>query len=137
MFLTLLLAILFYLYAWVRGVPFASEGLTAALAVLAFIETETLGLGDISLKEPGQLIFPVLLQGFLGLVKRDAWRLIAVASVGAAWLTGAAWRLYLLLRAEVAGLDYLLVSLVLLPVAMLVSLAKAGVLTRWMERMRS
>ena len=69
-------------------------------------------------------------------VKRDAWRLIAVGGVAAAWLTGALWRLYLVLRAEVAGLDYLLVSLLLLPVAMLVSLAKAGVLGHWLERQR-
>ena len=130
LFLTVLLAIGFNLYAWVRGVPLAAEGLTVALAALAFIESETLALGDIALVRPDQLIFPVLLQAFLGLVKRDVWRLIAVGSVAAAWLTGAAWRLYIALRSEVAGLDYLLVSLVLLPIAVFVSLAKSGGLRR-------
>jgi hypothetical protein len=136
MFLTVLMSILFYLYACVRGVPLTAEGLTAALAGLAFIEPETLSIGAVALRQPDQLLFPVLLQGFLGLVKGDAWRLIAVASVAAAWLTGAAWRLYIALRAEVTGLDYLLVSLLLLPVAVLVSLAKAGVLSQWMERIK-
>ena len=63
-------------------------------------------------------------------MKHDVWRLIAVGSVAAAWLTGAAWRLYIALRSEVAGLDYLLVSLVLLPIAVFVSLAKSGGLRR-------
>ncbi|HEY3787878.1 MAG TPA: hypothetical protein VGL71_03440 [Urbifossiella sp.] len=136
LFLTVLLSILFYLTAWLRGVPFASEGLTIALAALAFIDSDTLSLGDINLVRPAQLIYPVLLQGFLGLLHADAWRLIAVGSVGAAWLTGAAWRLYVAMRAEVAGLDYLLASLILLPVAVLVSLAKSGALERWVERRR-
>jgi hypothetical protein len=43
------------------------------------------------------------------------------------------WRGYRALREEVAGLDYLVVSLVLLPVAVLVSIGKAGVLARWVE----
>jgi len=136
LFLTVLLTIGFSLYAWARGFPLATEVLTASLAALAFIESETLTLRDVALVRPDQLVFPVLLQGFLGLVKRDAWRLIAVGGVAAAWLTGALWRLYLVLRAEVAGLDYLLVSLILLPVGILVSLTKAGVLSRWMERQR-
>lgn len=137
LFLTVLMAIGFSLYAWCRGVPFATEALTAALAGLAFIESDTLTLRDVTLLRPDQLIFPVALQGFLGLVKRAAWRLIAVSGVAAAWLTGAIWRLYLVLRAEVAGLDYLLLSLLLLPIGVLVSLAKAGVLGRWLERQRS
>lgn len=52
-----------------------------------------------------------------------------------AW--SAAWKSYLSLRAEVAGLDYLLASLILLPVALVVSLAKAGLLARWMNRPRT
>lgn len=136
LFVTLLATSGFYLYAWLRGVPLATEGLTAALAALAFVEPETLAFGDLALRHRDLLALPVLLQGALGLTKRDAWRLIAVASVGAAWLTGAIWRLYIAVRAEVSGLDYLVLSLLLLPVAVLVSLAKAGVFSRWIERLR-
>jgi hypothetical protein len=37
-------------------------------------------------------------------------------------------------REEVAGLDYIVLSLVLLPVAVIVSLVKGGALARWSER---
>jgi hypothetical protein len=81
------------------------------------------------------LAIPVVFQGILGLLRRDAWRLVAVAGVGAAWLTGVGWRAYVALRAEVAGLDYLLLGLLLFPVAVAISLAKAGVLNRWLDRL--
>lgn len=115
----------FYLYAWLRGVSLATEGLTAVLAAFAFIQPETLALEEVSLVLAEWLVAPVVFQGILGLVRRDAWRLIAIGAVAAAWLTGALWRLYLILRAEVAGLDYLLISLLLLPAAVLLSLAKS------------
>lgn len=134
--LTLLAAAAFYSYAWLRGVPLASEGLTAAVATLAFTRPDTRALADLSLAHPGLLVVPVVLQGALGLLRREWWRLVAVAGVGAAWLTGAAWRLYVVLRAEVAGLDYLILGLLLFPVAVLISLGKAGVLARWLDRLR-
>jgi hypothetical protein len=49
----------------------------------------------------------------------------------------AGWRGYRVLREEVAGLDYLALSLVLLPVAVLVSLGRAGVLRRWVAAWRA
>jgi hypothetical protein len=132
LFLTLVASAGFSLYAWRRGVPLATEGLTAALTALAFIQPETLAVADVSLVRAEWLLASVLFQGLLGILKQDAWRLIAVGGVAAAWITGGIWRLYLTLRAEVAGLDYLLASLVLLPLAVLVSLAKSGALGRWL-----
>lgn len=137
LFLTVVAAGIFYGYAWLRDVPLATAGLTAALTGLAFVEPEVLSLADVRLSRPEAIIAPVVLQAVIGLLYREAWRLIAVAGVGAAWLTGAAWRLYVSLRAEVAGLDYLIVGLLLFPVAVLVSLGKAGVLARWLDRLRT
>jgi hypothetical protein len=76
------------------------------------------------------------LQVVLWLVRRDAWRLAAVGSAAAGWLAVAAWRWYLALRAEVAGLDFLVLGLALLPVAVLISLGKAGALPRWLTAWR-
>ncbi|HJZ57755.1 MAG TPA: hypothetical protein VKE74_22540, partial [Gemmataceae bacterium] len=45
-------------------------------------------------------------------------------------------RVYARLRDEVAGLDYLVLSLVLLPVAVLISLEKAGLVSRWIALWR-
>jgi hypothetical protein len=136
LFLALAATGFFHLYAWLRGVAFATEGLTATLAAFAFIQPGSLTIADITLIRPELFVLPVLFQGVLGLLKRDAWRLIAVGGVAAAWLTGALWRLYMALRAEVAGLDYLVLSLILLPLAVLVSLAKSGAVGRWIERKR-
>jgi len=126
LFLTLVLATAFHVYAWLRGAPFATEALTASLAGFAFMQAHTLALADLDLLQPAWLAMPVIFQGLLGLYRREAWRLIAFAGVGAAWLTGAIWRLYLILRAEVAGLDYLLLGVLLLPLAVAVSVAKGG-----------
>jgi hypothetical protein len=136
MFLTLAGSAGLYLYAWLRGVAFATEGLTAALAAFAFIQPDSLSVSQIAMIRAEWLAAPVLFQGLLGLIKRDAWRLIAVCGVGAAWLAGVLWRLYAMLRVEVAGLDYLVASLILLPLAVLVSLAKSGAVGRWLERRR-
>ena len=136
LFLTLLATIGFYAYAWLRRVPLASEALTAAVAALAFTAPGTLSLANMSLNAPVLLAAAVAVQAVLGLLKRDAWRLIAVAGVGAAWLTGLAWRAYVALRSEILGLDYLILSLLLLPIAVLVSLGKAGVLERWVAAIR-
>ena len=54
---------------------------------------------------------------------------LVAAVVG--WAAGAGWRGYRALREEVAGLDYLAVGLLLFPVAVLISLAKAGKLPPW------
>jgi hypothetical protein len=125
LFIALLASLGYYLYAWERGVPGAAEGITAIFTVFALAQPETLALADLSLVRPEWLAVPVAFQAVLGAIRREAWRLIVAGSVAAAWATGALWRLYLSLRTEVIGLDYLLASLLLLPVAVLVSLAKS------------
>ncbi|MDB5310896.1 MAG: hypothetical protein JWO38_5098 [Gemmataceae bacterium] len=136
LFLTLLAAAAYYFYACVRRAPFATEGLTAALAGLAFAGPDTFSLSDLLLTQPGLLAGVVVFQGVVGVWRRDAWRVIAVAGVAGGWLTGAIWRLYVALKAEVAGLDYLILSLCLFPVAVLISLGKAGILARWLTVLR-
>ena len=63
---------------------------------------------------------------------RPSVALAAVALAG--WLAVASVRGYRSLREEVAGLDYLVLGLALLPVAVLVSLYKSGALARWLAR---
>jgi hypothetical protein len=48
------------------------------------------------------------------------------------WLAGVGWRGYRALRQVVEGLDQMALSLALFAVAVLISLGKAGVLSRWL-----
>jgi hypothetical protein len=65
---------------------------------------------------------------------RDAASAAAAALVLACWLASAGWQWYLALRQVVTGLDQIVLGLVLFGVAILVSLAKAGALSRWAAR---
>jgi len=71
---------------------------------------------------------------WVALWRDDKWRLAVGATAAVGWVGTVAWRAYRELREEIAGLDYILLGLVLLPVAVLISLGKAGVLSRWVER---
>jgi hypothetical protein len=236
LFLAVLAAAGFYLYAWARRVPFAVDGLTAAVAALAIVGPDALTVRDLG----GPLPFPVYAAGVLqlavGMRRWDALRclggglavaasvavavpnewavraavgfhlgLAVVLGVGAAFngIVGRVCRTlgavlivaaclgavisppvalpqsaalyplvmvavlvgygrllghqasvalavvalagylavtsvkgYRTLREEVAGLDYLVLGLALLPVAVLVSLYRSGTLTRWLARGR-
>jgi hypothetical protein len=79
LFLTLILAICFYAYAAWRRVPWATEGLTVALAALALIATNTMSEGLLLPPEPGPLLVPALLQLFLGFRRRSAWSFLFAA----------------------------------------------------------
>ena len=70
----------------------------------------------------------MLLQVVVGLLRRDLWRLALGASVVLGWCSVMLGRGYRELRQEVVGLDYLAVSLILLPVAVLISLGKGSAL---------
>jgi hypothetical protein len=240
LYLAVLAAGAFYAYAWLRRVPLALDGLTAAVAALAVIGPESLTFGNLTRPSPIPLLSAAAVQAGVGLWRHDALRLVVAAlalsaagaatlpantdwparafvafhlgvfallAIGAAFdddmghgfrLAGAGmvlfacvvvvlaqpvapaglpnwvvptypagmaailavyglllrfwpilgfagaslacglvmfiWRGYRELRQEVAGLDYLVLSLALLPVAVLISLGKAGVLDRWLDR---
>lgn len=119
----------FYGYVWVRGVRFASEGLTAALVGFAFVKSDALGLAPTA-PQPWGLVGAVLLQLGVAVLRRDRWRLALGGVLLFAWLCAAAWRAYLALREEVPGLDYLVLGLLLLPIAVLISLSKGGAFNR-------
>ncbi|MCI0704983.1 MAG: hypothetical protein L0241_28315 [Planctomycetia bacterium] len=134
MFVALVMAGAFYLYAWTRAVQFAAEGVALVLAALAFVGPDALTLDELSAPQPAFLIAAVLVQVWVALWRHDGWRLVFGATVAIGWVGTVAWRGYRTLREEVVGLDYLLLGLVLLPVAVLISLANGGVLSRWVAR---
>ncbi|MBA4191251.1 MAG: hypothetical protein C0467_24990 [Planctomycetaceae bacterium] len=135
LFVALLTAGSFYLYAWVRRVPHAVEGMTAVLAALSVIGPETLTIPNATGTRVGMLVAAVGLQLVLALLRRDGWRLIVGGLIAGIWLSYAGWRGYRTLREEVPGLDYLAAGLALFPVAVLISLGKAGILARWWNLM--
>jgi hypothetical protein len=130
LYIALLAAGLFYLYAWVRRVPLAPEGSTVVLVALAFVRPETLALGNLGTAQPAFLASAVLVQMYVALWRWDLIRAIGIATFAIAWLGSLAWRGYRELRETVPGLDYIAVSLVLLPVAVLISLVKGGAFER-------
>jgi hypothetical protein len=134
LYISLLAAGTFYVYAWARGGLLASEGATVVLATLAFVQPETLTLGQVAAPDPSLLVAAVLLQVAVGLLRSDAWRLAIGVAVASGWCGVMICRGYRELRDVVPGLDYLVVSVVLLPLAVLVSLGKGGTLSRWVER---
>ena len=134
LFVTLLTASGFYLYAWVRGVALAPDGLSVALAALAFVKPGALAFEDLTAPQPALLVAAVGLAVGISLWRRDWWRRAIGAVVAIGWAGTIAWRGYRALRADIPGLDFLVLGVVLLPVAVFVSLARAGVLSRWIER---
>jgi hypothetical protein len=66
-----------------------------------------------------------------GWLVRNRWYFLSAAAVFACWAGTFGWQAYHGLRRAMAGLDYLLAGLALFAVAMLISLAKAGLLPRW------
>jgi hypothetical protein len=136
LFLTLCVGAGFYLYAWARRVPLAAEGLTVVLAGLAFVRPGTVALSEPAAPAVLPLVLAVGLQLGLGLWRREGWRLV-IGGVGpVVWAVGSGWRTYRFLREHVAGLDYLVLGLVLLPVSVLISLEKAGLVSRWLAGLR-
>jgi hypothetical protein len=77
--------------------------------------------------------YPLVLAGLLaayGLLLRHRPSLAFAAGAVACWLAVIGWYSYWALRQVVTGLDYLAGSLVVFAVAILVSLAKSGILAR-------
>lgn len=130
LFVSLLAAAVFYGYAWLRGVRFASEGLTLTLVGLAFAKPDALDLLNPVAPQPIVLVAAVALQVAVALVRRDWWRIALGGAVLVVGLCVLAWRAYSELRAEVPGLDYIVLGLLLLPLAVLISLSKGGAFDR-------
>ncbi|HEV3163352.1 MAG TPA: hypothetical protein VGZ22_04885 [Isosphaeraceae bacterium] len=55
----------------------------------------------------------------------------------AAWMVGQAWKDYVSLRRLVTGLDEIVLGLLFFAVAALISLAKSGLLTKWLAKMQA
>jgi hypothetical protein len=130
MFIALAAAGAFYIYAQARRVPLALEGLSLVIAAFAFVSPETHVLGELRTPHWPLMALAVLLQVLVGLLRRDLWRLALGAAAALGWVSVLVWRGYRELRQEVGGLDYLAASLLILPLAVLISLAKGGALAR-------
>jgi hypothetical protein len=120
----------FYVYAAIRGVPVATEGLSLVVAALAFVGPDTLTFEELRAPKPSLLAAAVGLQVVIGLLRRDVWRLVLGVAMATGWGGTLLWRGYRSLREDVVGLDYIAAGLVLLPIAVLISLGKGGALAR-------
>src|SRR6185437_3281318 len=79
-------------------------------------------------------LYPLLMAGLLagyGRLTRQRFSLAAAGIVLTIWLAGAGWRGYCWLRQVVTGLDHILLSLALFGLALLISLGKSGILSRF------
>jgi hypothetical protein len=128
LFIALVAAGGFYLYAAARRVPGALEGATLVLAALAFVKPDTLTFEELQAPRMPLLAAAVGLQVVVGLLRRDAWRLALGVAVVSGWGGTVLWRGYRSLREEVTGLDYMAAGLLILPIAVLISLGKGGAL---------
>ncbi len=131
LFLSCIVAAWFYIYAWMRRVSVAPECLTAVLLALTIIGPDTHKLRAAIEPQPVPLVAAVLLQMWLGLWRRDARRLVFCTLIVAGGLGSVVVHWYRSLREQIPGLDFLVLGLVLLPIAVIVSLGKAGILSRW------
>ncbi len=127
---TLLVSAAFYAYAALRRVSLAPEALTLALAALAVVGPHTLDEGELASPRPAFLLAAAALQLYLGIREHGIRRCV----VGVGLAAVGSWRGYCWLRQFVAGLDHLAVSLALFALAILISLGKAGILSRWIKR---
>jgi hypothetical protein len=86
LYLTLLAAAGFYVYAALRSVPRAYDALSAAMVTLAFVAPETLDLGGLVPPRVLPILAAAVVQTALGLRDRHAWRCL----IGSAGLVSSA-----------------------------------------------
>ena len=131
LYLTVLASAGIYVYASLRRIPLATEALTGTLVALAFVGPREVSWGD----GDRLLSVPMLAAGALQLVlvfwRRDVWRCLLAALVVGCWVARAGWWIYIAARQVVVGIDHIALSMALFALAVLISLGKAGVLTRW------
>jgi hypothetical protein len=115
--------------AWLLRAGGAGLVLVACLAVL-FVPLDPPARLPQWERDVYPLIMAALLAGY-GLLLRHRPSLATATLVLACWLLAVGWRGYCFLRQLIMGLDYITVSLALFAVAIGVSLAKSGALSRW------
>lgn len=106
-------------------------GVLIVAACLGAVVSQPVGL------PPSAALYPLVMVAVLAGYGRLLGHRASVALAGVAlagWLAVASVRGYRSLREEVAGLDYLVLGLALLPAAVLVSLYKSGALARRLAR---
>lgn len=136
LYVALLAAGGFALVAWARKVPVAADAFTLVLVGLAMVGPDTLRVTALGAPHVGFLAAAWAVQFGVGLWRRESWRWGLAGGMPAVWVGLEGWRVYLTARVVMAGLDQLVAGLLLLPVAVLVSLGKAGVLGRWLRSWR-
>jgi hypothetical protein len=111
------------------------RGIGAGLVFLACLAVLCAPLGPTGTALPWALeVYPPVMAAALagyGLMLRHRLSQAVAALVVVGWLTVAGWQGYVALRQVVAGLDYLALSLTVFGLAILISFAKSGALTRW------
>src|SRR5207237_2270658 len=81
------------------------------------------------------LAYPLVMAGLLagyGYLVGDPPALLVSCIVAGLWMVKAVWWGYAALRQIVVGLDQIAISLALFVIAVLISLGKSGLLTRWL-----
>jgi hypothetical protein len=79
------------------------------------------------------LVLAALIAGY-GVLTQHRLSLVVAAVTLLCWAAASGWQGYLVLRQMIAGLDHIAVSLVLFAVAILISLYKGGILSKWVAR---
>src|ERR1043166_3545766 len=83
-----------------------------------------------------RIIYPLILGILLavyGQLLRDSFSLVSATVILGYWVFKFGWTAYRAIRGLFKGLDYIVTGLSFFVVAVLVSLGKSGVLTRWIE----
>ncbi len=134
LFAALVCAAAYYGFACARRLRFAPEAAMLCIAGFAWVSPQSLTLDSLAYTRPLWVVLATGLFLSVALVRWERMRLVIASIAGIVWLGELAWRGYRELRELVAGLDFIVLSLVLLPIAVLVSLTRAGVLSRWFDR---
>jgi hypothetical protein len=69
-----------------------------------------------------------------GRLVRNRWYFASALGTLGSWLAVRSWRTYRHVRQAVSGLDYIAWGILFFPLALLISLSKAGLPQRWLAR---